>query len=72
MGSSKKYALWLSVLVVLYVLFKKLHIQNWVVYAGARFMQSATLASWVIFTAITLLIVGTSALLLVKWIEGMR
>ena len=72
MGSSKKYALWLSVLVVLYVLFKKLHIQNWVVNAGARFMQSATLASWVIFTAITLLIVGTSALLLVKWIEGMR
>lgn len=72
MGSNRKYFLWLLVLIVLYILFKRLHVQTLIVSAGTQLMESATVETWVLFAFVALLIVGGSAFLIVRAIEGTR
>jgi hypothetical protein len=72
MGSNRKYFLWLFVLIVLYFLFKRLHVQNWMVSEGSKLMESATTGKWVVFALVVLLIVGGSVYLVVRVIEGSK
>lgn len=72
MGSNRKYFLWLLVLIVLYILFKRLHVQTLIVSVGTQLMESATVETWVLFTLVALLVVGGSAFFIVRAIEGTR
>lgn len=70
MGSNRKYLKWLIVLVLLYFLFKRWHIQDRVVQVGTEFMQSASVLQWIAFASIILVIMGGGTILIVKIIEG--